>query len=127
MENKPVVKMNCTETHVYTCPAAPMTGAMGSAVEKAIFQRFREYETIQKPDNTGACVKPCSAYGPIGKPQQGRNLGIFGYEMTPTNQFFDTQMGRNDPSDPTKCIVFDYEAPGTYSDTSNYFSGLYGT
>jgi hypothetical protein len=123
MENKPVVKMNCTEAHVYTCPAAPMTGAMGSAVEKAIFQRFREYETIQKPDNTGACVKPCSAYGPIGNPQQGRNLGIFGYEKTPTNQFYDTQMGRNDPSDPTKCIVFDYEAPGTYSDTSNYFSG----
>jgi hypothetical protein len=123
MINKDVVKMNCTETHVYTCPAVPppstyMSGlSYKSRLDQIIYDNFKQYETINKPDNTVACVKPCNAYGPIGtRPTRAQlaEIGVPYVQFNPEDWmpiFIDsyTTMGQNNPTDPTTCIVVDYD------------------
>jgi Hint module/Extracellular link domain len=129
MVNKDVVKMQCTEKKEFTCPAAKsseqissilmkeVAGGYPNTIEKLKEKNFFQYEAITKPDNTGACVRPCNSYGPIGTiptadqlEQRGVPRGTWMVLMPVFNPDTDQTMGRNHPTDPTKCVVFNYSA-----------------
>jgi hypothetical protein len=102
MENKNVVKMNCTETHVYTCPNT--TDANLIDIQRITTVNITKYEAVKKPDNTTVCVPPCAALGDLSV--------VYDYEYNPPDRTLTNDLGRNHPSDPTKCLDSYYNGSG---------------
>jgi hypothetical protein len=142
MDNKEVVKMQCTQEGGFICPAAFSQEQIINIIGKKVFansypnkieeykeQRFLSYEAIKKPDNTGACVRPCNSYGPVGTIPTVAQLAGIGltnvtlgtdgnlwqggfFKLSVFDKNTDQTMGKNHPTDPTKCLLFNYDTWG---------------